>query len=83
MHVMHEHAFILCWSQTEPKHHSVCWLICGHTLQMSELLQSLLARTTGPDGTSTESRETHGQDDREEHPANKEAGTRVELVDLT
>ncbi|CAK0783636.1 hypothetical protein CVIRNUC_006835 [Coccomyxa viridis] len=53
------------------------------TVQMSELLQSLLARTTGPDGTSTESRETHGQDDREEHPANKEAGTRVELVDLT
>ena len=52
-------------------------------LQMSELLQSLLARSTGPDGTSTESRESHQQDDRGKQSADEKAGTRVELVDLT
>ena len=50
---------------------------------MSELLQSLLARNTGPDGTSTESREIHEQDDRGKQTGDEKEGTRVELVDLT
>ena len=52
-------------------------------LQMSELLQSLLARTTGPDRTSTESSETHEEDDGGKQIGNEKARTRVELVDLT
>ena len=50
---------------------------------MSELLQSLLARTTRPDGAATESREMHEQDDRGKQTADEKAGTHVELVDLT
>ena len=52
-------------------------------LQMSELLQSLLSRTTGPDETSRVSRETHEKDDREMPSANDKAGTQVGLEDLT